>query len=156
MLFRSPKSVLEFTDATVSYDRTDGARFIARFTDGRVKDYGDPDHDRRQPLVQCVEAVRTGDRIACGVEAAIAQTICMTAAQRSPIVDFPAALHRAARAAEGTMTGIDGLGDALTRCYEAGLLPSECSDLPWSRPAPVVDAIAAIGRPSRSIATMPA
>ena len=143
-----PESVLEFTDATVSYDRTDGGRFIARFTDGRVKDYGNPDHDRRQPLVQCVEAVRTGDRIACGVEAAIAQTICIAAASCSPIVNFPAALHRIVSAAEGPMISIDGLGDALTRSYDAALLPSECRDVPWSCPAPVVNTMAAIGRSS--------
>jgi predicted dehydrogenase len=144
-----PESVLEFTDATVSYDRTDSGRFIARFTDGRVKDYGNPDHDRRQPLVQCVDAVRTADRVACGVEAAMAQTICVAAALCSEIVDFPPAMHRAVRTAHGPMSAIYGLGDALSRCYDAALLPSERRDLPWSRPAPVVDTRAAICRSSR-------
>jgi predicted dehydrogenase len=151
-----PATVLEFTNATVTYDRRAGACFAARFADGRVKDYGNPDHDRRQPLLQCVDAVRTGDRIACGVEAAIAQTICMAAAQSSPIVDFPAAVQLTSHAAEGPMTAIEGLGDALARGYDVGLLPSELPGLPWSRPAPVVDATAPLDQPSRPTATMPA
>jgi len=133
-----PAFVLEFTRATVTYDARTGTNIVARFADGRVREYGNPDIDRFQPLWQCVEATRTGTAIACGVDAAMAQTLCMSAAQRLPIVEFPRSLHRPALAGDDPMIAIDGLGDVLEHCYADGVLPSEMADVSWAQPAHVL------------------
>jgi hypothetical protein len=141
--------VLEFTRATVTYDARTGTNIVARFGDGRVREYGNPDIDRFQPLWQCVEATRTGAAIACGVEAAMAQTLCMSAAQRSPIVEFPTTLYRPALAGDDPMIAIDGLGDVLERCSSQGVLPSEMAEVSWAQPARVAHVYTApVARPA--------
>lgn len=130
-----PKCVLEFEDATVEYDAHAGAQFVARMSDGSVKVYGDPDVDRREPLWQSLAAVRGGEMIACDAEAALPQTICMSAAQDFPIIHLPESLRRPADSGEGPMVAIEGLGEALTTCYTGAILPGEHRALHWARTA---------------------
>jgi predicted dehydrogenase len=127
-----PWCLLEFEDATVEYNAQNGAQFVARLKDGRVKVYGNPDLDRRQPLWQSLAAVRGGAPVACDAAAALAQAVCMSAAQEFPIFDLPASLRRTAGAAEGPMIAIDGLGDALAECYTRAILPGEHGGLSWA------------------------
>jgi predicted dehydrogenase len=123
-----PVCRFEFERAVVDYDHGAGGRFVARFDDGRVVDYGQPERDRNAKVWQCIEAVRTGAAVACGPRAAMAHTQCVAAARASSpaVVDFPADLRRRGVApGEGPMTWINGLAETLVHCYKRGILPSE-------------------------------
>jgi predicted dehydrogenase len=130
-----PLCRFEFDHAVVEYDHGAGGRFVARFDDGRVVDYGQPERDRNVKVWQCIDAVRTGAPVACGPRAAMPHTQCVAAARASsPVVDFPAAVRRRGTApGEGTMTWIDGLPESLIGCYKRGILPSEDS-CAWAVP----------------------
>lgn len=141
-----PRSVFEFERATVTFDSSPGAenagQFVARFRDtGEVRVYGNPNHDRHEKIWQSALAVRGGPRVPCGAAAAMAQTLCAVAAQRSmpSIVDFPRNLVRRVDLGDDTMLAVPGLEDAIHACFHGGVLPSELGTLAWASPARVVD-----------------
>jgi predicted dehydrogenase len=124
----------EFEDAVVRYDH--GGDIVAEGKNGVIRRYGDPGDDASAKLWQCVAAVRDGRPTVCGIEAALAQTQCIAAMQRSAdgIVRFPQAMIKVG-AVQGDEPGTyaDGLFDQLRRCYVDGVLPSEAG-YAWARP----------------------
>jgi len=102
--------------------------------DGRVTDYGDPDatHQFRK-LFAAIDLVRSpAGVVACGVEAAAAQTVCVVAMHESAqeIVRFPALLRRGH---PDDRVHVVSLEHELLRCYDASVLPSEIG-CPWAEP----------------------
>jgi predicted dehydrogenase len=75
-----PVCRFEFERGVVEYDHGRGAEFVARFDDGRVVSYGQPDLDRHDKIWQCIDAVRTGEPVACGPRAAMPHTHSVLAA----------------------------------------------------------------------------
>jgi hypothetical protein len=61
-----PILIYEFEDAVVTYAAY-GNPLVARFTNGEIKDYGDPFADEGNKLWQAIDAVRTGAPLACGI-----------------------------------------------------------------------------------------
>ena len=106
------------------------------FKDGRVKDYGPADEQPFKKLWDSVAAVRSGQPLPCGVEAASSQTLCINGFQESAasIVDFPARLQEREGEPGSRFIFTRGLEEAFVQCHESGLLPSEMR-IPWSRPA---------------------
>ena len=137
---RGPRSRYEFERAVVEYDAMGSGQFVARFRDGRVKHYGHPNLDRHDKIWQAIDACRTGKPIACGVPAAMAHALCVTAASESAgeIVEFSPRFRRIVSLDGDAMLAVDGLGEQLTRCYERAEMPSQDEELKWARPtAPV-------------------
>jgi predicted dehydrogenase len=142
-----PVLVYEFEDAVVEYGAYGGRRnednpLIARFRDGRVKDYGDPFADEVGKLWQAVDSVRNGAPLACGVSAATPHTLCVNGAQESPqeIAAFPPDLvHHTPLGADDTLVWVAGLRETLESCYDAGVLPSELGAVGWARAGRRVD-----------------
>ncbi len=143
----------EFEDAVVDYAAY-GNPVLAHFTDGRVKDYGDPFADEDQKLWDAIDAARgshaargdprdgTGAPLACGIRAAMSHTLAVNGAQESvtSIGEFPDYLvnHEArgddapSRLDDDAPSRLDdaliwvkGLQQALETCYDQGVLPSE-------------------------------
>jgi hypothetical protein len=121
-----------FEKARVEYDQNSGFRAV--FSDGRIKQYAPPSQDEHaSKLWQAAEAARSGGSLVCGLEAAMAQTICMNGAQESApaIKAFPCELVES-RKIDFNQDGhpaeyvvVNGLADALEACYHAWKLPSE-------------------------------
>ncbi|MFO8007015.1 MAG: Gfo/Idh/MocA family oxidoreductase [Candidatus Brocadiia bacterium] len=132
---RGPEFVYEFEDATLTIDGL-GGEVTARFADGAEESYGVPDNSPGPKLRACLDAIRDGRQIPCGVEASSAQTLCMNGLHDSAgeIVDFPPSLVRI----EGGRTYVEGLGQVLSEGYEAGELPSE-RQVPWAGEGRTVD-----------------
>jgi predicted dehydrogenase len=131
-----PVCHFEFEHATVEYDFSGVDAFVARFRDGRAtKSYGRPDLDRNEKIWQSIAAVRGGEPIACGVEAALPHTLCVAAAQQSAasISVFAEPLRRMILVNGEPLVAIDGLAEALVDCYERGILPAERDGLTWAR-----------------------
>jgi predicted dehydrogenase len=131
-----PVLTYEFEDAVVAYAGR-GEPLFATFNDGRIVDYGDPFGDNRRKLWQAAEAVRTGDPLACGVEAASAHTRCTDGAQESgwPIQDFPEdrVQRQPIREGEDILVWVEGLQETLEQAYDEGCLPSELEGVDWGR-----------------------
>jgi len=60
----------EFENATVAYSGL-GSDMIARFKNGSQKNYGTPDVEQVKKMWDAMRAVRTGEKIVCGIEASI-------------------------------------------------------------------------------------
>ncbi len=130
-----PSFCFEFDKATVYYDEEDGTGEIrAVFKDGTTKHYGDPFLNRRRKLWICIDAVRNGTPIPCGIEAALSHTVCINGAQKAGITNFPAELVVKGEKA----IYVKGLGDVIKDCYERQLLPSEVG-ASWAKPASKVN-----------------
>ncbi len=131
-----PVSSFEFTKATIESAGL-SAPILARFNDGSVKRYASPEseevHSRK--LWACVKAVAEGAAIPCGLEAARSHTLCINGAQDSAggITPFPPSRIRVQGDPPNRLTWVEGLPDALRRCYTDGVLPSELS-VPWAGP----------------------
>ena len=123
---RGPVFSYEFERGEVTCSsRTSG--ISGRLAGGDVRDYGVPDAEPLNKLWQAIHAVRGGPRPACGIEAALSQTLCLNGAQMSqpePVV-FPAALIRRAEESGSARLWVEGLDEAMSAAYEAGRLPSE-------------------------------
>jgi predicted dehydrogenase len=146
-----PLCRFEFEHAVVEYDFMTQPQFVARFRDGRVRNYGDPNANRMEKIWQSVDAVRTGAPVACGIPGATPHTVAVVAAQHSTIVPFPEPIRRLHADNGQSMIWVDGLADALVECYECGVLPAEHGKLDWARAAAPVDcAEVAPAGPARS------
>ncbi len=138
---QGPDFVYEFENATARYLEEEND-IVVQFADGREKRYGDPaGKGHIDKVFQCVRAVGDATSPPCSVPAAMAQTLCMNGAQdSSSIVDVPAeAVNVDVVDGDDTINWVEGLFEAMTRCYEAGKLPAELGDLPWAQAGKVVD-----------------
>jgi predicted dehydrogenase len=157
---RGPVVRYEFERAVVRCDsRTSG--LWAEFPDGSRKNYGVPDDEPMNKLWQSIAAVGVAEaRPLCGLEASASQTLCVNGIQDSmpEIRDFPAELVRTVEGAGGRRLAVEtpgskrrvinGLDEALARCYEGWRLPSELG-FAWSARGSVVDLRNYPGYPSR-------
>ena len=128
-----PRTSCEFEKATVEFDADQG-EFIALFKDGRITSYGHPNHDRHEKVWQCIDCVRSGEPVRCGIKAAMSHALCVAAAQESSTIKpFPEHLKRTITFDSDTLCAIEGLDDALIGCYERNCMPSEKPELFWAR-----------------------
>ncbi|MCB0111785.1 MAG: Gfo/Idh/MocA family oxidoreductase [Caldilineaceae bacterium] len=137
-----PSFSLEFDEATVTYHTDGGGQsvqgpIVARAKSGTEKIYGDPFADQSEKIWQCADAVRSGAAVACDIKAAIPHVYAVNGMHESmPTVQtLPKELYHQ----DGELTWVEGLQEALQRCYAQNVLPSEQGDLPWSRAGRVVD-----------------
>jgi len=130
----------EFENAVVEYEARD-TPMVARFKDGRVKDYGSPFANEGKKLWDAIEASRTGAPLACSISAAMSHTLAVNGAQESveSIVDFPHDLSRRYDQNGDELLYVEGLVGMLGRCYDQGVMPSELGDVPWAKIGRVVD-----------------
>ncbi|NOY82663.1 MAG: Gfo/Idh/MocA family oxidoreductase [Kiritimatiellaeota bacterium] len=130
---RGPEYVFEFEKAVVTYSPKDAA-IMARFADGSVRQYGDPNRDGMKKLRDCLAAARGEGTIACGIEAASSQTLCMNGMQLSggPVSEFPPGMVCARGRGGARVTYGSGLADVLSTCWERGCLPSELG-VAWAK-----------------------
>jgi hypothetical protein len=136
--FRFESAVVE-CDAPAAVDSA--GEIIARFHDGRTRTYGHAGPQHTNKLWQCVDAVRTGEPVACGITAAMAHALCVAAAQQSRIHAFPTDLVQRRSVDGREMLCVDGLQTALTNCFDSSILPPEHGGIAWARPGARVRAI---------------
>jgi hypothetical protein len=136
---RGPIFSCEFEDATVDFADAPGATMTAHFTDGSTRSYGSPNEEKWEKLWSSMRGARDNARPLCGIEAAAAHTRCAWAAQQSTpeIVEFPKSMVRTDGPAGAQRTWVEGLDDALERCYASYTLPSE-TGVAWATPARAV------------------
>ncbi len=137
-----PRFTLEFEEATVTYGTVGGGKstggpVVARSRSGLEKSYGDPFADETQKIWHCADAVRNGTAVACDIAAATTHVCAVNGMHESmpTVQSFPAARIRQV----GALTLVDGLQEALERCYDQNVLPSEAGDLDWSCAGRIVD-----------------
>jgi predicted dehydrogenase len=137
---KGPVMRFEFEKAEVDFDGGASAQFVARFNDGRVKSYGQPNLDRHEKIWQAVDSVRSGRPVACDVNAAMAHTMCVMAAQRSAsIEDFPLSVRKTIELEGEPMLSIEGLGETLQACYDDAVLPTGLGKCEWAKAGSVVE-----------------
>lgn len=87
---RDPEFVYRFEHAEVCFAQNEGSQIVATFTDGTVKNYGDPFANNFSKLWECVAAVRDGSTPICTVETAMAHTRVIERIWREfPVREFP-------------------------------------------------------------------
>lgn len=123
-----PLASYEFENATIEYGPDQV--FTAKFNDGRTKIYGDPNEFTAVKLWQSVESVHTGERLACGIEAARSHTLCVDWAQKTTIKDFPSHIVKITEPETDPLVWVEGLAEALERSYNSGCIPSEIGFAP--------------------------
>lgn len=132
----------EFEAATVEYTAYSECSLTARFKNGSVRIYGDPTAPGAewQKLWQCVDAVRSGEPMVCGIEAASAHTLCINGAQESTdiITIPPEGMRQEPRGEADTLTWVVGLQETFLQSYAQGCLPADLGTFPWARAGNVV------------------
>ena len=115
-------------------------RLHARFKDGGVKDYGTTEDGVARKIWDCMDEVRSGATPACGITAAMSQTLCMNGAQESAgvVVEVPSEVIQIV-GDENPITTIRDLLPSAVQCYEHGLLPSELGSVSWAKPGRPID-----------------
>ena len=154
-LRHGPRTILEFEHAIVQHDADQG-EFVARFNDGRIHSYGNPNHDRHEKIWQAIDSVRTGDPVACGIKSALPHAMTVAAAQESSAIHpFPDHLRRMINCDNEDLICIEGLDDALLHCFAHNCMPSDKSQHFWSHRGKVIQLdIASDGSRRRSPAAI--
>lgn len=136
-----PISCYEFENATVVYDGGVSNSFIARFKDGRIKNYGNPNDTEGNKTWDCVDAVRTGAKVACDTLTATPQILCINGAQESmpEITPFPEDLITTTETGDDSLVYAAPLQSVFVQCYNEGILPSEYGSIPWAREGKVIN-----------------
>jgi len=140
---RGPEFRYEFEKAVVSFSEREGGEIVADFADGTRRSYGSPwESSDTGKLWSTLRAIRAQTPTVCGIEAAVAQTQVLTAAQASmpSPLSFPTALVRVDGESGARKTWVDGLEDVLGRCYDELRLPSEL-DVSWARAGRAIDVV---------------
>ncbi|MGB7158866.1 MAG: Gfo/Idh/MocA family oxidoreductase, partial [Tepidisphaeraceae bacterium] len=76
-----PTFSYEFERGTIEFAGIPDGRIVARMADGTIRNYGSPNDRKEGKLFMTMDAIRTGQPTACGIEAAAAHTLCAAAAQ---------------------------------------------------------------------------
>jgi len=136
-----PLSHYEFENADVYYGGPGQcSNFVARLKDGTVKSYGSPNTGEADKLWECVQAVRTGAAVACGVSAASAALLCVNAMHESAeIVQIPAEAVGCVGEGSDQVIHIHGLEAIFIQCYDQGLLPAELDLADWAKAGNSID-----------------
>jgi predicted dehydrogenase len=123
----------EFDGGTVSC-RGRTTDISAVLIDGTMKNYGSPDAEPMKKLWDSVSMATKGGQPACGLEAAMSQTLCLNGIHDSQpsIVPFPKDIVRAAGEPGRRTVWVEGLDELLENCYEKGCLPSEL-EIAWAK-----------------------
>jgi predicted dehydrogenase len=129
----------EFDKGTASVSGRDVA-VRADFWTGESEVYGFPDAEPLKKMWDAIESARTGRPAACGLEAALSQTLCLNGAQDSmpAIGEFPQALLKVEGDPGKESVCVEGLAEAFADCYETSRLPSEAG-IPWARKGRPID-----------------
>lgn len=138
---QDPVIQYEFERAVIEFSQDKEKGFIARFHDGHLKHYGDPNATYANKLWQPIEGVRTRAPVACGIQAATPHIVCINGAQESmpDIATFPTDLIRTTEWRNNTFISVDGLQESFEACYDKYLLPSEMSNIAWTKPGKVIN-----------------
>lgn len=127
-----PTFCYEFEHATVV---SENRSIVARFADGTIEDYGNPETDPDRKLWLTVDAVTRGEASICGIAAATPHTQCTWAAQHSAprIAQFPESQVQITQSADARLISVKGLDEVLLACYERACLPTDLG-VEWASP----------------------
>jgi predicted dehydrogenase len=131
----------EFERAVVKFSSRDEDKgFIARFRDGRLKHYGDPNATYANKIWQTIQAVTAGTPAACGIRTAMPHILCINGAQESmpEITAFPPDIIRTGEWRNDIFVTVNGLKESFEACYEQHLLPSEMGNIAWAKAGKIV------------------
>jgi len=136
-----PIGCLEFEQATITYPGDDPRCFMARLRDGTSVDYALPGWLPREKLDAAIAAVRDDRPMVCGLAAAAPHTMCVNSMHDScpEIVSLPRQAISTQTLGDDEIIVVPGLTQALSACYDRGLLPSETGTMPWARSGSLVD-----------------
>lgn len=127
-----------FEKGIVKYQQQADNNIYAVFADGTTKNYGNPNLDNSAKLWMAMDCIRYGNKPVCGIEAAMAQTICINGAQDSSpeIQDFSDNIIKYDEKTEVKRAA--GLFEILYECFDKGIMPADtgCS---WAKPGKVVN-----------------
>jgi len=121
----NPVFCYDFTKASVCFSADEGSEIIAHFTDGTVKNYGDPFREERvKKLTDCMDAVTNGTLPVCTVSTACPHAALIDRLQEEiEITSFPAdMLHEAA---DEDRIFADGLSSVMNHAYDNACMLSE-------------------------------
>jgi predicted dehydrogenase len=128
----------EFDLATILCEGRWGKMWV-KFKDGAIEQYGQAEDFPADKLWDSIEAAKGGKPVACPAEAAAAHTLCINGIQESSgITEFPADIVSVVEQNHGPQSIVEGLKDAMQKCYDEWKLPSELG-LAWSKRGETVD-----------------
>ena len=120
-----PLCCFEFENGTVTFENDQ--KFHLRRRGGGEENYGCPHPEEAQKLWQSIAAVRTGERPACGIEAARCHTAVVNRLQELPIHDFPADKIAVQEVDGDRQVWVRGLGESFERAYADWRMPASPS-----------------------------
>jgi len=129
----------EFEKGTISSSGRN-SDIEGRLSDGGAKNYGSADSEPLQKLWEAIGLAGSAGLPACGLEAAMSQTLCLNAAQDSMprIKNFPRSLLVERGDPQNRSISVKGLAKVLKECYDMCVLPSELG-VSWSKKGQVID-----------------
>ncbi|MCG3181226.1 MAG: Inositol 2-dehydrogenase/D-chiro-inositol 3-dehydrogenase [Phycisphaerae bacterium] len=114
---------------------------VGTFADGATRDYGRVLHFDQRKVNEVADAIAAGREAACGIESAMAHTLCVAAVQESgwPPADIPRSLVRKVDIEGHPWLQVAGMDEIMQQSYAAAALPSPSPVTPWLRPGRMID-----------------
>lgn len=130
---RNPRFEYRFECGEVHYDHDGGgSKIIAKFSDGREKDYGDPfecDANKIRTAVKNASLPKEEWFLPCTAKTAASHTKCICALSEAEIVTVPEELIEVLDENTDPLITVCGMDASLEKCYSYGEMISECSEI---------------------------
>jgi hypothetical protein len=125
-----PTFCYEFENATVTFHT--GSTIQAKFNDGTVKEYGNPDENLYTKLNNAIDTVKGISKSPCTIETALPHLICINGMQESmrSITDFPGDIVKYDSTSK--LIYVEGLNEVLKDCYHNWTFPAQIK-VPWAK-----------------------
>lgn len=130
-----PTFCYEFENAIVTFHT--GSSIQAKFKDGMVKEYGNPDENLYSKLNNAIDEVKGISKSPCTIETALPHLICINGIQESMrITDFPEDLIQYDSTSK--LIYVEGLNEVLKDCYDNWTFPAQAK-VSWAKSGKEVD-----------------
>ena len=129
-----PMFLYRFEQADVLMDSSTGGHIVARWHDGRTKDYGDPNSDQMEKLWRAVLGVRDNAPQPCAITDAVPQVLTINGAHDSmqEIAVFSQKQTQIDKYADGDqLVWVEGLAEAMLGCWQHSAMPGETDNFDW-------------------------
>ncbi len=136
-----PMMQFDFEEARIVFAGGAGSVYMARFKDGSVENYGNPNEMPEAKVVLTAESIMAGTRFRCDAKAACSHLMVTNAIQKtaSDIPGFPDDLVRVQELEGDSLVYVAGLDEVMLQCYSSGILPSEFGSVRWAMPASKIE-----------------
>jgi len=130
-----PLMTFDFEDATILLEGHKNARYIAKYKNGTIEDYGSLCDDPNAKIEKTISAIEQKETFLCGIQAATPHLQCIDILQKMKYHNIPDEFAQEEIFEDkNKLRYIKNIDNTFIQAYSQNLLPGELGGIPWATP----------------------